>query len=136
VKSQIPKKSDVKELVTLINKTMDKDYSLKQIKKLTNSYSKIIRDDTGLVGCCMVRKEGRDKIEISFICIDEKYRRKGIAASFVKELKESYPRIRLNVKETNIGAIDFYKAMDFIERGFVKEYYLDKKGAIVMRWQR
>ncbi len=60
----------------------------------------------------------RDFLDIDEFCVDEAYRRKGIATdliTFIKEYakKKGFHRIELNMWEFNQGALAFYESVGF-----------------------
>ncbi len=60
----------------------------------------------------------RDFLDIDEFCVDEAYRRKGVATdliAFIKEYakKKGFHRIELNMWEFNQGALAFYESVGF-----------------------
>jgi ribosomal protein S18 acetylase RimI-like enzyme len=60
----------------------------------------------------------RDFLDIDEFCVDEAYRRKGVATdliTFIKEYakKKGFHRIELNMWEFNQGALAFYESVGF-----------------------
>ncbi len=60
----------------------------------------------------------RDFLDIDEFCVDEAYRRKGVATSLITFIKEyakekSFHRIELNMWEFNKGALAFYESVGF-----------------------
>lgn len=69
-----------------------------------------------------------DECEIARIAVEEEYRRKGAAALLIKELErrcreKGIRRILLDVRESNKGAIAFYRGQGFAEDGLRKNFY-------------
>ena len=60
----------------------------------------------------------RDFLDIDEFCVDEAYRRKGVATSLITFIKEyakekGFHRIELNMWEFNKGALAFYESVGF-----------------------
>ncbi len=79
-----------------------------------------------------------DEAEIISICVENEYRKKGIASSLWYELiqDKSINICFLDVKETNTIAQKFYTKIGFKEYGNRKGYYSDGSSAILMKWSR
>ena len=51
-----------------------------------------------------------DRIEIEYIIVPEEYRKQGIGSNLLSEIeKENINNITLEVRESNVAAINFYK---------------------------
>lgn len=73
-----------------------------------------------------------DTLEIINIFVKEEYRKQGIAKKMIDYLTdESINHILLEVRKSNINAIEFYKHIGFNEIRTIKNYY-DNEDAIVM----
>lgn len=60
----------------------------------------------------------RDFLDIDEFCVDEKFRRQGVATeliSFIKDYtkEKGFKRLELNMWEFNEGALEFYEAVGF-----------------------
>ena len=69
-----------------------------------------------------------DEAEIARVAVDPSYRRQGVAGSLLNELKkysESLGIIKwlLDVRESNVPAISFYKKWGFTEDGIRRRFY-------------
>ena len=75
-----------------------------------------------------------DRIEIEYIVVDKKYRKNGIGRRLIKEL-ENYDiqNITLEVKESNIEAINFYKNNNFKIVAIRKKYYGTEDGYLMLK---
>lgn len=79
-----------------------------------------------------------DKAELNYIYVSENYRQKGIGKMMIKYLlSECYfcHNITLEVKKTNIPAINLYKKYGFKECAVRKNYYQGIDG-ILMIYER
>ena len=65
-----------------------------------------------------------DRIEIEYIIVDEIYRKCGIGTKLLKKIEEkNINNITLEVRESNIPAIKFYKKNGFKIEAIRKNYY-------------
>lgn len=76
------------------------------------------------------------EVEILFIATKFDKRNKGYASILMEELKKISESIFLDVNETNISAITFYKKHGFTEIYRRKRYYANRDDAIVMNWRK
>ena len=69
-----------------------------------------------------------DEGEIARIAVDEAYRRQGVAGKIFSELEDickekQIGKVFLEVRKSNLTAIEFYKNHGFIEDGVRKNFY-------------
>ncbi len=71
---------------------------------------------------------------IATVCVHPDYRRQGIAETLLSmcEQEMEQPRIRLTVRESNLGAIKLYQAHGYHEVNRWKQYYKGGEDGIVM----
>lgn len=77
-----------------------------------------------------------DRIEIEYIIVKEEYRRLGIATKLLNYIEEKYKNIdniTLEVRESNIEAINFYKKNGFKEAAIRKNYYKNENGILMIK---
>ena len=75
-----------------------------------------------------------DRIEIEYIIVPEEYRKKGIGSKLLLELeKENINNITLEVRESNITAINFYKKNGYKIEAIRKNYYGNENGYLMMK---
>lgn len=75
-----------------------------------------------------------DRIEIEYIIVPEKYRKKGIGTKLLSEIeKENINNITLEVRESNIAAINFYKKNGYKIEAIRKNYYDNEDGYLMMK---
>ena len=87
----------------------------------------------GVITC----SKGLDDADIEGIVSDKNYRGKGVATALIEELikrlkSANIDKILLEVRETNIPAINLYKKFGFNAISVRKGYYADGENAIVM----
>ncbi|MFQ5888128.1 MAG: ribosomal protein S18-alanine N-acetyltransferase [Candidatus Hydrothermarchaeales archaeon] len=71
------------------------------------------------------------------IAVDQKYRRRGIGKALMGRVVDYLVRngvnmIQLEVRISNISAIEFYKSLGFREGGIISRYYQDGENAILL----
>ncbi len=71
---------------------------------------------------------------IATLCVHPDHRRQGIAEKLLGLLEQemAQPRIRLTVRESNLGAIKLYQANGYFEVNRWKQYYKGGEDGIVM----
>ena len=75
-----------------------------------------------------------DRIEIEYIIVDDNYRRKGIATKLLNAIeKQNIKNITLEVRESNITAINFYKKNGFKIEAVRKNYYGNENGYLMLK---
>jgi ribosomal-protein-alanine acetyltransferase len=79
-----------------------------------------------------------DRAEIDYIFVNEENRRLNIASSLINYLfedckKNNCKNITLEVRESNIVAINFYKNKGFKEVAKREKYYKDEDGILMIR---
>ena len=79
-----------------------------------------------------------ERAEIDYICVKKEYRNKNIATKLVNEMisllnKENVENISLEVRKSNVPAINFYKKMEFCEVAIRPNYYKNEDGILMVR---
>ena len=75
-----------------------------------------------------------DRIEIEYIIVLEEYRKKGIGSKLLLEIeKENINNITLEVRESNLAAINFYKNNGYKIEAIRKNYYGNEDGYLMMK---
>lgn len=79
-----------------------------------------------------------DRAEIEYIFVNEKNRRENIASSLINYLfedcnKNNCKNVTLEVRESNVVAINFYKSRDFKKVAKREKYYKDEDGILMIR---
>ena len=75
-----------------------------------------------------------DRIEIEYIIVPEEYRKKGIGSKLLSEIEEQkINNITLEVRESNITAINFYKKNGYKIEAIRKNYYGNEDGYLMMK---
>jgi len=96
-------------------------------------FKSLIYYDNGIKGI-IVYDFLYDRIEIEYIIVDEKYRKHGIGSKLLEQIeKNNIQNITLEVRESNIGAIEFYKKNGFKIQTIRKNYYGNENGYLMLK---
>lgn len=75
-----------------------------------------------------------DRIEIEYIIVQDEYRKQGIGSKLLNEVEKiSVKNITLEVRESNIAAINFYKKNGFKISTIRKNYYGNENGYLMLK---
>ena len=75
-----------------------------------------------------------DRIEIEYIIVHNDYKNQGIGSKLLKEIeKNNIKNITLEVRESNVEAINFYKKNGFRIVSIRKNYYENEKGYLMLK---
>lgn len=75
-----------------------------------------------------------DRIEIEYIIVSVEYRKKSIGSKLLSEIeKENIINITLEVSESNVAAINFYKKNGYKIEAKRKNYYGNEDGYLMMK---
>lgn len=77
-----------------------------------------------------------ETIDILNIIVDKDKRKNGIGSELINYIIKNNPNISnimLEVRESNIDAINFYKSLNFIEINRRKKYYINEDAIIMER---
>jgi ribosomal-protein-alanine N-acetyltransferase len=82
-----------------------------------------------------------DEAQITNIATHPEYRGKGAASSMLEAMlaickKEKISSITLEVRISNITALNLYKKYRFSQEGLRKQYYADNKEDAIIMWKR
>ena len=111
----------IKELGSLINKDFSKVNNIEEI--INNNEIIGYYDNNKLVGY-LIYKKIYEVIDLLYVVVDPKYRRKGIGSILLESLfKLDYERIMLEVNVANKSAIKLYKKYNFKIINIRNNYY-------------
>ena len=75
-----------------------------------------------------------DRIEIEYIIVDKDYRENKIGTKLLEEIqKENVKNITLEVRKSNVIAINFYKINGFKIEAIRKNYYKTEDGYLMLK---
>lgn len=114
-----------------------KDFNYKLTKEsFNNDFLKVLVYEEECIKGILVYQYLYDRIEIDYIIVDNKYRKMGIATRLLHFLENDYKNIdniTLEVRESNIEAINFYSKNGFKEVTKRKNYYKDEDGILMIK---
>lgn len=112
------------------NKVLSTDYVEKELE--VNPYGHfIVYKKEGIIVGYLYYSLIYDRIEINQIEVLEEERRKGIASKLMEYLIKNNLSITLEVKKTNISAINLYKKYGFNEVAIREGYYNGVDGILM-----
>ena len=109
------------------------NYNLK-VESFNNPFfNSMVYYDDGIKGI-IIYNLLYDRIEINYIIVDKNYRKKGIGSSLLRQIeKNRLKNITLEVRESNIEAINFYKKNGFKIVAIRKNYYGSENGYLMLK---
>ena len=133
------RENDLGKISKICDDSISDSFGIKGFKDLYKlAHIKILKsvnhtDITGYIVLSIVK----DEAEILSIAVGENFRRQGCAKLLMKEgfdliKKSNVKKIFLEVREDNICAINLYRSFGFKVISERKNYYKDKKTALVM----
>lgn len=119
----------------------DSAYTKEQIEEMcsNDSYSFYLycNENSKIVGY-IILYDSLDSLEIMKIAVNKSFRNKNIATNLIEEaIKSSSSNILLEVRESNIAAINFYIKNGFKKISIRKNYYRsNNENAVIMLFER
>ena len=91
--------------------------------------------DNNIVAGFCIMQYGDEEAHLNLLAVTPEYRLQGIGARMVRWLEESATvagifQVRLEVRETNIGAIRFYSTLGYHRQRTIKAYYSGLENAV------
>lgn len=116
------------------NKILSKFNYKISVDSFDNAFFKcLIYYDEGIKGI-IVYDLLYERIEIEYIIVQDEYRKQGIGSKLLNEVeKNSVKNITLEVRESNIAAINFYKKNGFKISTIRKNYYGNENGYLMLK---
>lgn len=124
----------VKSDLELVNLLLDQfNYNISSKSFDNPFFNVLVYNEDGIKGV-IVYDLIYDRCEIEYIAVNEKYRNRGIGSKLIKELeKHQIKNISLEVKKSNVNAIEFYKKNDFKIQTIRKNYYGNEDGYLMVK---
>ena len=111
--------------ISLKNELENKNFNLNLVCKLNNK----------IIGY-FFSKNVENEYHVLNFALKKNYQHRGYGKLFFNIIINEYildGSVFLEVKRSNLSAINFYKKFNFKETGFIKKYYSDGEDAIIMR---
>lgn len=134
------KEEDIKYIAELEAKTFTDAWTEKSIRdtfEQKQAFITVAEDDGKLIGYCIIYYV-MDEGEIARIAVSEDVRRKGLGKGLLDYTckccrEKQIERLLLDVRESNEGAIAFYKNYGFQTDGIRKHFYeMPREDAVLM----
>ncbi len=102
---------------------------------LNNDFMHIITYKDSIIKGVLVYSLIYDRVEIDYIIVDEKYRNHGIATKLLNYVIENnnISNITLEVRESNVIAINFYEKNGFKKAAIRKNYYKNEDAILMIK---
>ena len=135
--------ADIEKIAQLEAMTFSDAWTVKSISdtfKQKQAFLTVAEVDGIVSGYCIVYYV-MDEAEIARIAVNETVRRQGIGRGLLDFTckccgEKQINKLLLDVRESNIGAIAFYKRYGFLEDGIRKNFYeMPKENAVLMSKQ-
>ena len=131
--------SDLQDIAVLADRTLGENYNpgIYTAVHQTNPEGFIVcHEGNDLIGFAVAVPEEND-LRILMLSIHERYRRRGIGSSMLKELvsrflAKGFKKLVLEVREGNDGAIEFYRNRGFEIESMIPNYYSTGESAYRM----
>ena len=137
---RIARLSDLQEIIKIENDSFMDPWPEIAFKsefnsKSARSYVYLLNETViGYLFCWYIRNE----IYINNIAVNSEYRRMGIGRKMIKYIKNNFSnnvkKIHLEVKSSNIPAVEFYRSEDFYYTSTRKKYYSDNSDALLLTY--
>lgn len=133
------KYEDIKRIVELENDVLHTTLGEKMLEmavKSTIAYYYVYEEKNKILGYLSTMFDG-EIIEILNFCVDKEYQHQGIGTKLLSyaldSLKEKGAKSSiLEVRESNINAINLYKKLGYLKINVRKEYYDNGENALVL----
>lgn len=137
VRKFVPK--DLRRVYEIENMSFDQSYGINMFQQLYEmGIGFLVAEKEGyVIGYVMFWIKYENQGHIISIAVDKNYRRQGAGTELLVKaisILSLLPidAIYLEVKETNVAAVEFYERFNFIKDRVVPGYYENGDGAIVM----
>lgn len=137
VRKFVPK--DLKRVFEIENMSFDQSYGINMFQQLYEMGIGFLvaEKDDYVVGYVMFWVKYENQGHIISIAVDKNYRRQGAGTELLIRaisILSMLPidAIYLEVRQSNVGAVEFYERFNFIKDRVVPRYYESGEGAIIM----
>ena len=131
---------DIKQIVQIENSEFEKEKydetQLSEMLKLENYKIVVLKNEFIVLGYIIIYKN-IDFDEIFKIAINKEFKRQGLGTQLLSYVKNNCKNeLFLELKDTNVVALEFYKKNGFIINGERKNYYGTGINAILMEFRK
>jgi ribosomal-protein-alanine N-acetyltransferase len=135
IKIREGREEDIEKVVLIEFSSFESPWSRNLLIRSIKKKELFVAEINGEVVGYIVFSKILDEVHLENIAVDERWRRKGIGSKLLEFLiqrsKES--SIFLEVRPSNIPAINLYKKYGFREIGIRKNYYVNEDAIVMMR---
>ena len=138
---------DAKDIAAIIKRHAQQDYmgyatfneSYIKDKMKKNNFFIVSEDKDKIIGCIRASIVNLDLAEIRTLCVDEPYRKQGIATELLENAidlleKKKMRKVVARSKADNTTAIKLFEKMGFKQEGYFREHY--RKGIDVVQMSK
>lgn len=131
---------DIEQIVHIENSEFEKEKydeaQLSEMLKLDNYKIFVLKNKFIVLGYIIIYRN-IDFDEIFKVAINKKFRRQGLGTVLLSYVKNNCKnKLFLELKETNVVALEFYKKNGFVINGERKNYYGTGMNAILMEFRK
>jgi len=134
------RENDLPEILKIEESAFRYPYPLGYLRFLAkvNPYTFLVAENqSGIVGYVIADIRYRSEGHIISIAVREDERRKGVAKLLIRSVNSEFRKlgvrfVRLEVRASNLAAINLYRSMGYKEVGVMSGYYRDGEDAIEM----
>lgn len=108
-------------------------------KSFENDFLKILIYEEETIKGVLVYQDLIDILSIDYIIVDKKFRKSGIATKLLQAMEDKHKNAlntTLEVRKSNIPALNFYKKNGFKEAVIRKNYYKDEDAILMIKEYR
>ena len=143
MKIRLAAAGDARDIADVIKRNSQEDYmgyvtfDYQYIKdKMKKDFFFVVEDYEKIIGCIRISIVELDLAEIRTLCVDEEYRKQGIATKLLDQAigflaEKSMRKIVARSKADNKIAINLFKKFGFEQEGYFREHY--RKGIDIVQ---
>ncbi len=131
---------DMDEVYSIARSSLSTDYDLSLYISIWELWPDwfLVAEENGKVLGFLAGMTEEYGARILMIAVKKKHRGKGIGKALMKDFinrcnARGIRTISLEVRKSNLGAIEFYKSLGFYEYSLMPSYYEDGEDAIIMK---
>ncbi|WP_440952917.1 ribosomal protein S18-alanine N-acetyltransferase [Methanococcoides sp. FTZ1] len=135
---RIATSSDIDSIVEIENLSFEVPWESRIFRSYADYPGFIVLESDGFILGYAVLVVIKEAAHLASIATHPRFRRMGVATALLEACvllakENSFPLIRLEVREKNKGAREFYLSNGFEETGTIPRYYLDDNAIVMER---